>query len=108
MNEDIMETNAESPNESQKGRSHSATSMVLGICSIVFSWLFELLTLPASIVGLVFGIISLKRNYRNRGMAVAGVICSVIGLLASIASLIVTIYIVRSMMPELMDMVNAM
>src|SRR5450631_2650203 len=55
--------------------------MVLGICSIAIPILGPL-ALPCSLVGLPMSLIGLKS--RNRGMAIAGVVCSAVGLLVLI------------------------
>ena len=58
--------------------------MILGILSI-FVWPIPWLGLLVSIVGLIIGGITLKR--RKSGMAVAGIILTVIGLSLTIVNL---------------------
>ncbi|SDH90214.1 protein of unknown function [Alteribacillus persepolensis] len=64
------------------------TSLVLGIVSLVMVFLFVVISPILSIVGLVFGIIALKEIKRTeqngRGLAIAGNICSVVGLILSV------------------------
>lgn len=74
------------------GNGKAITALVLGIGSIVFCFFFffdALLVIP----GLIFGIIAMNeakaRGGSGRGMAVAGVICSVIGaVLATVMSVL--------------------
>lgn len=58
-------------------------SLVLGIVSIVL-FCIPYVTIPAAIVGLILGIISLKNNKGSKGMAIAGIILAGIGLLFGI------------------------
>ena len=64
------------------GQSGKATaSLVLGILGMI-CWLLPIIGLPVTIVGLVMGCKGLDSS--NRGIAMAGVILSVIGLVATI------------------------
>ena len=58
----------------------AVASMVLGIVSIVFSFIggLNLLGLVVGIVGLVLGILAKKKA--PSGMATAGIVCSIIGI----------------------------
>lgn len=58
-------------------------SLVLGIVSIVL-FCIPYVTIPAAIVGLILGIISLKNNKGSKGMAIAGIILAGVGLLFGI------------------------
>jgi len=59
----------------------AVASLVLGIVSLI-AWFIPLLGLPISIVGLVLGIKSVKSE--KRGMAIAGIVMSSIGLVLTI------------------------
>lgn len=64
--------------------------MIIGIVSIVFmcfNWVDALI----AVVGLILSILGLK-SLRRRGMAVAGTICSVVGLVGSILVLIIYLF----------------
>lgn len=61
--------------ENRKG--FSITSMVLGIVSLVM-WCITYVSVPAAIVGLILGIIGRKRA--GKGMALAGIVTSIIAL----------------------------
>lgn len=71
----------EQPNQGGKGM--AVASLVLGIVS------FLCCGLPCSIVGLILGIISKKRQPMNNGMATAGIVLCIIGLVFTVISLIV-------------------
>ena len=60
----------------------SIASLVLGILSLVF-WLIPLFGFPVSIVGLIMGILAL-RKHETRGMAIAGVVMCGIGLVLTV------------------------
>lgn len=63
----------------------AVASLVLGILSILFVWipLIGLVSWVLAPVGLVLGLVALKQPF-GRGMAIAGSICSGIGLLGCI------------------------
>ena len=63
----------------------AVASLVLGILSILFVWIpfIGLVSWVLAPVGLVLGLVALKQPF-GRGMAIAGSICSGIGLLGCI------------------------
>lgn len=63
------------------GSGKAVTSLVLGILSLI-TWLLPILGLPMSIVGLALGI-SGQKNQEGKGMATAGMVLSIIGLVLS-------------------------
>ena len=64
-----------SPEPSRRGM--AIASMVLGICGLL-AWLLPCIGLPATVTGLILGILS--RRGTARGMAVAGIVLCSIGL----------------------------
>lgn len=68
----------------------SIASMVLGITSLIL-WLIPLLGFPATITGLVLGILGRKRGARK--MAIAGIILCVITLLLTLTNSILGAYL---------------
>lgn len=62
----------------------SIVAMILGILSIVccptYLWFVDLVL---AIVALIMGIISLKKKYAGKGMAIAAIVCGSIGLVIS-------------------------
>lgn len=77
--------------------------MILGIGSIILFWL-SWIALIIGIVGLVLSIIGLNKakkdpaNYGGRGMAIAGIICSVIGILIVVIMLVFLATLFASLM----------
>lgn len=65
--------------EPEDGPGFAIAGMVCGILSILCCCVWYV-GLVLAIVGLVLSIISLKQHKPGRGMAIAGVICSAIGL----------------------------
>lgn len=63
------------------GHGKAVASLVLGICSLV-CWFCPLVGLAVSIVGLVLGVQANK--LQRRGMATAGVVLSIIGLVLTV------------------------
>ena len=68
-------TNNQFINDTNKVK--ATASMVLGICSLI-AWCLPILGIPCSIVGLTLGLKS--KDSSNRGMAIAGIVMSSIGL----------------------------
>lgn len=73
------------------GKSQATTSLVLGIISIVFCWLGFATWVVGSVVALVLGIVGAIMAVKAKkllppqqsGMATAGLICSIIGIVLS-------------------------
>jgi len=71
-------------------------SLVLGIIGVVFSWCYAIGLIP-SIIGLVMGIKARKvyetegSKYQGKGMATAGFVLSIIGIVSSAIAAIVYI-----------------
>ena len=76
------------PPVQQPGHGLAVGSMVLGIVSLIFSWFPYLI--PLSIVGTVLAVVAMKQGNKG-GMAIAGLICSLIALIISAIVLIVII-----------------
>lgn len=79
-------------NFQEKTKGFAIASLILGICSTLGSCCVWFLTLVTSITGLILGIVSLKRNEGGKGMAVAGIILSAVGILFSIFTMIIFIF----------------
>lgn len=86
-----------SPNTEPTSSSNgfAVASLVLGIVSVIFSVLLPFITLPASVVGLIMGIMAMKRPY-GKGMSIAGIVLNSLGILSSILFLIAYIWIIYS------------
>lgn len=79
-------------NFQEKPKGFAIASLILGICSTLGSCCVWFLTLVTSIIGLVLGIVSIKRNAGGKGMAVAGIILSSVGILFSIFTMIIFVF----------------
>ena len=69
------------PSQEKKGL--SIASMVLGICGFL-AWCIPLFGYPVCIVGLILGIVGMKKG--GKGMAIAGIVMSAITLVLTIAN----------------------
>lgn len=67
-------------------------SLTLGILSILFS-MFYMFSILFGIVSLILGVIALKEtkysNQPGRGLAEAGVVCSIVGIIFSLAMIVI-------------------
>jgi len=68
-------------------------SLVLGIASLIM-WCCPFVGLPIAGTGLILGIVAMKGP--NRGMAIAGVVLSVVGLLLAIANAVLGVILTLS------------
>ncbi len=73
------------------GEGKAVASMVLGIAGIALGCCFAYGSFPCVIVGLILGIISLKKQEPGRGMAIAGIVLGVAALISGIVGLFVAI-----------------
>jgi ABC-type dipeptide/oligopeptide/nickel transport system permease component len=67
--------------------------MVLGICGVVFAFCYWPIGLVCGIIGVVLGGVALSKmnsggDRSGRGMAIAGLVCSIIALGVSVLALI--------------------
>ncbi|GHT83691.1 hypothetical protein FACS1894137_05490 [Spirochaetia bacterium] len=70
--------------EKTKGKeSHAIVSLVLGLCGLI-AWIIPLIGFPVTILGLIFGVFGYKTTRKN--MAVAGLVLSIICLVATIVN----------------------
>lgn len=72
------------------GNGFAIAGMVLGILSIVCCCVWRL-SLIMAVLSLVFSIITVTQNKPGRGMAVAGIVCSVVGIIL-VAALLIMAY----------------
>jgi len=71
--------------QQQPGAGMAIASMVLGIVSLVI-FCFWYIAVPCAIVGVVLGAVSLKRKAHGKGMAVAGVVTSLIAIAIAVVA----------------------
>ena len=67
--------------------------LVTGILSIAFFWFWPL-AIILGVLGLVFGIISYRKN--KAGVALAGAICGGVGIVAAIAFIIIIVVLMEN------------
>ena len=86
-------------------------SLVLGILSLVCCCFWYVSGIFA-VIGLAFSIIVLVKHKPGRGMAIAGLICSAIGLIIAVIMGIMVIYIGMNMSADdykkIIDQINSM
>jgi len=64
------------------GTGFAVTSMVLGILALVFSFIpiINVITFPLAVVALPLGAIAMKKTYQGHGMAITGLVTSLLSL----------------------------
>ena len=72
----------------------ATAALVLGIIGLI-AWLLPIIGYPVTIVGLVLGIKSVKSE--KRGMAIAGIVMSSIGLVLSLVNSILGVVLYSQM-----------
>lgn len=72
----------------------AVAALVLGIVGLI-AWLLPLVGYPVTIVGLVLGIKSVKSE--KRGMAIAGIVMSSIGLVLTLINSILGVILYSAM-----------
>lgn len=75
--------------QQQPGNGTAVASMVLGICSLVFFCL-PLISIFPAVIGLILGIIAIKKNI-GKGMSIAGIVTSSIGLLWAVLIIVLAL-----------------
>lgn len=76
--------------EKKATRTEGKIALAAGIGSMIFTFLFVILGIGLGIAGLIFGLRG-RKDPEQRGMATAGVVCSVIGLVLSSLAVILSI-----------------
>ncbi|WP_432505497.1 DUF4190 domain-containing protein [Kineococcus arenarius] len=84
----------EQPYGGQPRNGAGLASLILGIVGLLLCWFLGIGIIPG-IIGLILGIVGMKRAKRglatNRGVAIAGVVTSVLAVIASAIVLAITI-----------------
>ena len=95
------------PPQSPGNSGFATTSMVLGICSVVFSWFT--FGIPA-ILAVIFGVIGLKQTgpgkLNGRGQAITGLVLGIIMVLLGVYFSIWIIYGIGSTANDMNDYIN--
>lgn len=77
------------PQEPKKSVGLAVASMVLGILALVLSCCVPYLPILLALLAVVLGGVSLAKKMGGKGMAIAGLVCGIIGLIPAVI-LIVT------------------
>ena len=72
----------------QGGAGFAIASMVLGIIALVFSCCFYFISLPCAVIGLILGAVALAKKTEGKGMAIAGLVCSIISVVPAVMIII--------------------
>jgi len=86
------------PNANSSGIGNSVTSLVLGILGM-FAWFIPIIGAPVTIIGLVCGCLGVSRE--GRGMATAGIVLCIIGLILTVINFFLGMLIVLEEMGKL-------
>lgn len=94
MDENMNQQNGQIVNQQPDngGKGLSIASLVLGIVSVIFSCCLWYIGLPCGIIGLVLGILSMKKKAPGKGMAIAGIILSAVALVLGIITIFCLIF----------------
>lgn len=85
MNQQPTYTQAAAPKQSA---GLAIASMVLGIVALVFSCCLPVVTFICALVGVILGAVSLAKKKGGKGMAIAGLVCSILALIPAIVVLV--------------------
>ena len=66
----------------------AVTSMVLGICATLFSCCFYPLAFLLALIGLILGAVAIKKGPAGKGMAVTGLVLSIISIAIAVLVLV--------------------
>lgn len=92
-----MEENMQQPNNmANQSKGLSIASMVLGIIALVF-FCFVYICIPCGIISIILGGIALATKKAGKGMAIAGLVCSIIGIAIYVICLLVGASLLSSM-----------
>lgn len=70
----------------------SVASLAIGVVSLVFFWACGV-SLVTSLVGLIIGIVSLAKSQNKRGIAIGGIVTSVLAFFLSVAMIVIAILV---------------
>lgn len=82
--------------EEKATNTKTTTALVLGICSIVFAFIFSIVGVVLGILGIVFAVKAKKMEGKST-MATAGLVCSIVGLVFSSLLVVCTVALLGSL-----------
>lgn len=68
----------------QGGSGLAIASMVLGIVALVLSCCIYYVSIPCALIGIILGGVSLAQHKPGKGMAIAGLVTSIISIIPAI------------------------
>ncbi|MDE7206543.1 MAG: hypothetical protein K2N90_05210 [Lachnospiraceae bacterium] len=74
--------------QSRGGAGLGVASMVLGIIALVLSCCVPYVPFLCAVVSIVLAAVAIKGNREGKGMAIAGLVCSIISLIPSVIVLV--------------------
>ncbi|MBQ6252763.1 DUF4190 domain-containing protein [Ruminococcus sp.] len=82
----------------QGSKGKAIASMVLGICAVVFGCcVWAWLGLILGVIAIVLSVMVIKNNEAGRGMAIAGLVCGIVGAATGLVSLIIVAVVGESL-----------
>ena len=66
----------------------SITSMILGIIAILAGCCFWYVSIPCAIIGIIFAAVGMKSGKGGKGMAITGLVLSIVSLVPSLMVMI--------------------
>ena len=70
------------------GAGLAIASMALGIIALVLSCCFYYISIPCAIISVILAGVSLSKGNAGRGMAIAGLVCSIVSLVPAVIVII--------------------
>lgn len=86
---------AEVERKATDSRTNAIAGLILGILSLITAWFSGITGLALGIAGIVFSVMGRKER-GGEDMAIAGLICSVIGIVVAVVSMMLVIFVVGS------------
>lgn len=77
------------PEQPQGGQGLAVASMVLGILAILFLCCVPYVSFVLAIVSIILGGVAISKKTAGKGMAIAGIVCSVIAIVLGIVVIVV-------------------
>lgn len=59
-------------------------SMILGIIALLSSCCFYYISIPCAVIGVILAAVGIKSGKGGKGMAIAGLVCSIISLVPAV------------------------
>lgn len=83
-----INNNLPSSGGEQGGAGLGVASMVLGILAVLLSCCYYYVAFPCALIGLILGAVAIKKNNRGKGMAIAGLVLSIISVAIAVITIV--------------------